>query len=154
MELLEDRSAFKCRASSTLNRSAEFAVANMFSSDDSCWNSEGNSEAGQWLLFDFLGKAVEVQRLQITFQGGFVGQDGLLEVKDSKEGDEKATIVLDEITRIEDNNDIQEWSIPAAKLSQCRGKFVKISFPSSTDFYGRVTIYKLALRGTWLQEEE
>jgi hypothetical protein len=142
-------STFKCKSSSVLNRAADFVASNMFVDDDSCWNSDGGGDGGQWLLFDFLGKTVEVKRVRIMFQGGFVGQDGVIEMKGSKNGEAETTIVMDEIKRIEDSNDVQQWDIPAAS-SPCKGKFAKILFPTSTDFYGRVTIYKLSLWGQYL----
>ena len=144
MEELTKEDIFKCKSSSVLNRSAEFRTQNIFLDDDSCWTSD-SSEKGQWLLFDFLGKEVIVRRLVIMFQGGFVGQDGIIEIKDSKDGEAVAAINMEEIKRIEDSNELQQWEIPE---SLCRkGKFVKICFDSSTDFYGRVTIYKLSLWG-------
>jgi hypothetical protein len=141
-------STFKCKSSSVLNKSADFLASNMFLDDDSCWNSDGGGEGGQWLLFDFLGRKVEVKRVCIMFQGGFVGQEGAIETKNSKNGEAETTIVMDEIRRIEDSNDLQQWDIPESSL--CNGSFIKISFPSSTDFYGRVTIYKLSLWGRYV----
>ena len=144
MELAEDSRAFKIRASSVLNKSSDFQAKNMFIDDDSCWNSDGGSgeNQGQWLLFDFLGKEVQLSTVSIMFQGGFVGQEGTIEFLDSREGDHKRTINMDEIQRIEDCNDLQTWGFEASAA-----KLIRINFPSSTDFYGRVTIYKLSLIG-------
>ena len=145
MELLTTPTFMKCRASSVLNRSADFQAKNMFVEDDSCWNSDGGCEQGQWLSFDYLGKTVVMRRLSIMFQGGFVGQDAIIEIKDCKDGEVGATINMDEIKRIEDSNELQQWDIPESLC--CKGKFIKISFPTSTDFYGRVTIYRLEMWG-------
>jgi hypothetical protein len=42
-------------------------------SDDNCWNSSQGSP--QFVLIDFQ-RPVKVKNVQISFQGGFVGQDG------------------------------------------------------------------------------
>lgn len=63
---------------------------------------------------------------------GFVGQD--CEVKCGGSLKEMDAV---EIIYPEDTNDCQEF------LIQCSGRCLSIMFPSSTDFYGRVTIYSL-----------
>ena len=148
MDLTEDTKGFKVRASSVLNRAADFQAKNMFVEDDTCWNSDADENNGQWLLFDFLGKVVRLKSVRIMFQGGFVGQEGTIEMKDSKEGEPKKTIVMDEIKRIEDSNDLQTWNIPDSDIN---AKFIRITFPTSTDFYGRVTIYKMCLIGDFVE---
>jgi hypothetical protein len=150
MELTADGTFFKVRASSVLNKSSDFQAKNMFVDDDSCWNSDGVSgeNQGQWLLFDFLGKIVQLDSVSIMFQGGFVGQEGTIDFLDSKVGEPRRTVNLDEVKRIEDSNDLQTWNIPPESEADARkAKFIRINFPTSTDFYGRVTIYKLCLIG-------
>lgn len=49
------------------------------------------------------------------------------------------------ITQAEDNNEMQCFPIDS---SSEHVQFLKISFPSSSDFYGRITIYKLEIYGT------
>jgi hypothetical protein len=78
------------------------------------------------------------------FQGGFVGTVGVIECGASKDALREACI-LDHIRPIEDSNDLQIWDLPAGVADGIR--FLKIRFPTSTDFYGRVTIYRLEIRG-------
>jgi hypothetical protein len=81
----------------------------------------------------------------MTFQGGFVGQDALVET-----GCLSSTSLQPLVTiyGLMDNNDRQSFS-----LAPCDGtaakpcRYMKISFPSSTDFYGRVTVYSLQVFG-------
>jgi len=85
MLLLSSDSTIGCkhRVSSTLNRLAEYASKHMFDGrDDTCWNSDQGSP--QYILFEFASRVV-VSRVRVMFQGGFVGQDAVVEVgeKDS-----------------------------------------------------------------------
>ena len=136
---------FKCKASSVLNGSAEYQVKNIFIDDDSCWNSEGNGNGtSQFLFFDFLNTSVKVHVVKVMFQGGFVGQEASLYIGKNKANMSKVH-TLDEIAIINDSNDLQEWIIPTHIITA--GQCFKIEFGSSTDFYGRVTIYRLELLG-------
>ncbi len=111
--------------------------------NDTCWNSDQGSP--QWILFDF-GELVSFSSVAFTFQGGFVGQEATIEV-----GEASATSLEPVLTiySILDNNNLQKFSlIPASESTARRGRYLKITFPSSTDFYGRVTIYGLQVYGT------
>lgn len=66
---------------------------------------------------------------------GFVGQD--CEVKCGESLKEMEPV---EIIYPEDINDCQEFPL------QCTGRCLSIIFPSSTDFYGRITIYSLQVK--------
>ena len=63
---------------------------------------------------------------------GFVGQDCIVKCGDTMKGMEEVETIYPD-----DTNDNQEFPI------QCSGRYLSIVFPSSTDFYGRVTIYSL-----------
>ena len=67
--------------------------------------------------------------------------------------------LLEDIKAIDDSNELQTWNIPLQSntdadtenvsmghLSSTR--FLRIVFPASTDFFGRVTIYKLKVYGS------
>ncbi|POM59427.1 hypothetical protein PHPALM_31852 [Phytophthora palmivora] len=73
------------------------------------------------------------------FQGGFVGQDVQVHVK-------KAGGVQWEHVEVDvdpqDSNDLQEFP---CKLQQVEA--IALTFQRSTDFYGRVVIYRLEVRG-------
>ena len=73
------------------------------------------------------------------FQGGFVGQNGTLEVGFTLETLQRAA----DLDCFEDSNDFQD----AVLEKPSTGRFLKINFNSSTDFYGRVTVYSLEVRG-------
>lgn len=148
----------KHRVSSTLNKSAEFSSKHMFDGNsDTCWNSAQGSP--QFIILDF-GRRVAVAELQIMFQGGFVGQDALVEVGGGDEEQQcpptsatqgaNSTPPLKEAAKIEvidDSNDLQKFSFSPNLV--CR--VLKLTFQSSTDFYGRVTIYKLIAMGSILE---
>jgi len=76
---------------------------------------------------------VAVSALALQFQGGFVGKECEVEV----EGNTK---VLDFYP--EDTNKMQTFYL-AEKLNSL--KKIRIVFNSSTDFYGRITLYRLDL---------
>jgi hypothetical protein len=132
---------FKLRTSSVLKRSVEFAGKNMVDGkEETCWNSDQGSP--QWILVEFPTK-VSLSRVRLMFQGGFVGQDGLIQV-----GEDDTETLRDVASLeggvIEDSNEMQTFDVAESGYT---GHCVRILFPSSTDFYGRVTIYALELWG-------
>ena len=71
------------------------------------------------------------------FQGGFVGNEGFIEIGTNSTQDMSK---LCNLQNIDDKNDIQNLYTSSDDIS-CR--YLKITFTSSTDFYGRITVYKL-----------
>ena len=149
---------FKCKVSSVLNRASDFQAKHMFSDNDYCWNSEGSEpgaggeareQKGQWLQLEFLEledqrATVDVTEIRIMFQGGFVGTEGVVQC--GKHKDElRQVCVLDHVQSIDDTNDWQVWKLPPGVADKV--KYLRISFPASTDFFGRVTIYRLGVYG-------
>jgi hypothetical protein len=145
---------FKLKVSSVLNRSVEFAGMNMFDrNEETCWNSEGQGADAPQSIFLDLGRKVKVQQLMLTFQGGFVGQDAVVAMGDSP-GTLAAVCLLGDI---DDCNDRQVFDVPAvaeiennsssSSSGANEGRYLKITFPRSTDFFGRVTIYDLDVLG-------
>lgn len=135
----------KHKVSSVLNRSSEFSSKHMFDGRlDTCWNSDQGSP--QFILMDF-GKDVTVTDLHIMFQGGFSGADAVVQVGTSLDALETLASCLE----IADSNDLQTFPLQMANGSSgtflLQGRYVQITFPSSTDFYGRVTIYQLEVDG-------
>ncbi|XP_019615318.1 PREDICTED: nuclear receptor 2C2-associated protein-like isoform X1 [Branchiostoma belcheri] len=128
----------KVRVSSVLNRDVkQFGKKFMFDGDEeTCWNSDQGSP--QWILVEF-SEEVCPQEIQLQFQGGFVGKDCRLEV--SSGGGELARF-MDFYP--EDVNSLQRFTVKEAPSV----KRLRIVFPSSTDFFGRVTVYKLEIMGT------
>lgn len=128
----------KVKAKSVLNKSSEYAAKHMFDDkEDTCWNSDQGCP--QHILIDF-EKPVHIEKIRIMFQGGFVGQDCLVEGS-LELGKLELLSTLDNIA---DNNDLQSFPIDSSKEI----RFFKLTFNSSTDFYGRITIYRLEAFGT------
>ncbi|OWZ08615.1 hypothetical protein PHMEG_00018812 [Phytophthora megakarya] len=138
MELVSEDTRTTCRASSTLDRNKQlYGAANMLSTDlSSCWNSAQGSPQQVQVLFHRL---VDISTVCIMFQGGFVGQDIQVHVK--KDGGGKWQ-QMDVDVDPKDSNDLQEFP---CNLQQVEA--IALTFQRSTDFYGRVVIYRLKVRG-------
>ncbi|XP_064609183.1 nuclear receptor 2C2-associated protein-like [Liolophura sinensis] len=122
--------------SSVLNRDTkQFGKKYLFDAEeDTCWNSDQGSP--QWIHVQF-PEAVTLQEMHIRFQGGFAGKECWIEV-------EGAENKVDPIKFYpEDSNSLQRFPFPENLC--CTS--VKIVFNTSTDFYGRVTVYQLNLLG-------
>ena len=139
---------YTCRVSSTLNRDTkQFGKKYLFDgNNETCWNSDQVNitvfklvfsiltlqGSPQWISLEF-ERPVSMSALALQFQGGFCGKDCEVEV----EGNTK---VLDFYP--EDANKVQTFHLPE-KLEAVRK--IRIIFNSSSDFYGRVTLYLLEL---------
>ena len=78
------------------------------------------------------------------FQGGFVGNEGYIEISNNSLVDFKK---LCDLQNIEDNNNLQILFSCDELTNNTVCRFIKITFTSSTDFYGRITVYKLDVEG-------
>jgi len=137
MDLLTAPGNFRHRVSSVLNGLAEYAGKNMFSDDvTTCWNSDQGTP--QYVLIEF-NKFVTVKCINITFQGGFVGQDSIFEVGDRLD----SMHIVAEVDDFDDSNDVKQVHI--SNGTPCR--YLRIIFRKSTDFFGRITIYNLKILG-------
>lgn len=143
MVSLSDDARTTCRASSTLDRNKQlYGSANMLSTDlSSCWNSAQGSPQQVQVLFH---RVVNISTLCIMFQGGFVGQDVEVHVKKARGSMQWEEVDVD--VDPEDSNDLQDF--PCA-LQQVEA--IALTFQRSTDFYGRVVIYRLEVRGAEAQ---
>jgi hypothetical protein len=103
---------------------------------DTCWNSDQGST--QSLTIDFEG-LVSVESIQIMFQGGFVGQDGIIAIGNDLQSFEE----IGAMPFIDDSNDLQTFPTAESKS----GRYMRVTFNGSTDFYGRVTIYNMQVIG-------
>lgn len=132
----------KAKASSVLNGNPrQFGPMRMFDgSDETCWNS-AQSENGQWLELTFKAPA-HLTAVAITFQGGFVGQDGEILVKSAPSDEWRSVAAF----AADDSNSEQVFTLPDSSAEGVTG--MRITFERSTDFYGRVTIYKLDILGS------
>ena len=133
----------KIKASSTLNRSSKYAPKFIFDGNtDTCWNSDQGLP--QYITINF-EKIIIPTSLSFTFNGGFVGNNVNIEI--SLDSINYITI-LDSIC-FDDTNDKQTIELPSNNHSDTiQGQYLKINFLSSTDFYGRITLYSLDIYGT------
>lgn len=82
---------------------------------------------------------IEISSFDIQFQGGFVGKDCYLEVLSPQNDD--ADTVLKHPFYPEDINNCQHFKLDHI----VKGKILRFVFNSSTDFFGRIVIYKLKI---------
>ncbi|KAJ0394188.1 hypothetical protein P43SY_003817 [Pythium insidiosum] len=136
--------ATTCRASSVLDRNKTlYGADHMLSTDaTTCWNSAQGSPQQVQIQFQ---RAVHVRRLDLMFQGGFVGQDVDLRVRRHEAAGEDTawTLVSDVDIDPEDSNALQ--SFECGQLNNVDA--LRLTFKRSTDFYGRVIIYRLGVLG-------
>ncbi|KAG0287444.1 Nuclear receptor 2C2-associated protein [Linnemannia gamsii] len=115
-------SGCRIKVSSVLNRETTL-YGKQFLTDDSeetCWNSEAGTP--QFIIIDFARK-VNIDTFQLMFQGGFVGK-------------------ICQVLHWTDSLDF-----PVAESERLTTSRVKIVFETSSDFFGRITIYKLDILG-------
>lgn len=126
---------FECRVSSVLNKDVRsYGKKHMFDDgSDTCWNSDAGTP--QWIVINF-HSAHTLREFALEFQGGFAGKHCHLEA-----GSGEKDVVLVQAFYPEDVNSLQTF-----KLSEPRtAKTFKFVFNESTDFFGRIIIYKLSL---------
>ncbi|KAF9216391.1 Nuclear receptor 2C2-associated protein [Podila verticillata] len=129
----------RLKVSSVLNRETTL-YGKQFLTDDSeetCWNSEAGTP--QFIVVDF-GRQVNIDTIQLMFQGGFVGKTCQVQ-----RWTDEGTFV--DMTRFypDDINPLQSFSV--AEADRHTSSRIKIIFESSTDFFGRITVYKLDILG-------
>lgn len=152
--------SFTDRVSSTLDKS----VGKKYLTDGSpetCWTSQQvqyysslgihrslthrySQGTPQYVQLTFAATVIP-RRIELTFQGGFVGTRTLVEVLPS--GEQKWRT----LTRIypEDVNRKQVFDCAAAEtdLMDAKVESVKLVFEESSDFFGRITVYDLQVLG-------
>ncbi|KAF2352912.1 Galactose-binding domain-like, partial [Trinorchestia longiramus] len=128
-----------CRVSSVLQRNVkEVGKQFMFDGDPStCWNSDQGSP--QWVTLRW-PQPVSLNSVTAQFQGGFCGsRETLVQV-----WKEEAKQWLDLCPwYLEDCGSEQKLQLPAATSTS----MLRLFFPSSTDFFGRIILYKLDVFG-------
>ena len=85
----------------------------------------------------------------MTFQGGFVGTTCTLEVPGQPDGGDKPAWRTWTQVFPEDVNRIQNFDLPAEGIDGGT-KSLKLVFEKSYDFFGRVTVYDIQLKGSVL----
>jgi len=122
---------FQCKVSSVLNRNVK-EYGKKFLTDgkeDTCWNSEQGRP--QWVSIAF-EEEQSVSEIRLMFQGGFAGKNCQLQIEENKQ-------TFDFFP--EDSNKLQTFCLP----QPLSGKIFRITFPESSDFFGRITLYQLSL---------
>ncbi|KAF9975500.1 Nuclear receptor 2C2-associated protein [Actinomortierella ambigua] len=128
----------RIKVSSVLNRETTLYGKQFLTdgSDETCWNSDSGTP--QFILVDF-GRSVLIDTIQLMFQGGFVGKSCLVQSWQPTTGD------WIDMARFypEDINPLQTFPIADASATTR----IKMVFEASTDFFGRITVYKLDVLG-------
>nr|XP_054506112.1 nuclear receptor 2C2-associated protein [Agelaius phoeniceus] len=124
------------RVSSVLNRDVKhFGKQHLFDgSEETCWNSDQGTS--QWVTLDF-PCPVKVSQLHIQFQGGFSSR--LCTLEGCRTGEE--LVKISELYP-QDSHAMQRFQVEETVLDKLR-----ITFGSSTDFFGRVVVYHLGVLG-------
>jgi hypothetical protein len=110
----------------------------------SCWNSEGNQGDTHWLSIDF-GRPVRIQQVKLMYQAGFAAESCLLQVLPT-DGSPSNWETAQEL-EFEDTYELQTESTTESDTNGLTTKAIKLVFQDFTDFYGRVTIYRLEIWG-------
>ncbi|NWX53543.1 NR2CA protein, partial [Promerops cafer] len=137
------------RVSSVLNRDVkQFGKQHLFDgSEETCWNSDQGTS--QWVTLDF-PRPVKVSQLHIQFQGGFSSRLCTLEgcrtgeelVKISELYPQDSHAMQISFPRLRTGRGVHRFQVQETELDK-----LKITFGSSTDFFGRIVVYHLGVLG-------
>uniref|UniRef100_A0A8D0AWS0 Nuclear receptor 2C2-associated protein n=1 Tax=Salvator merianae TaxID=96440 RepID=A0A8D0AWS0_SALMN len=112
-----------------------FGKNNMFDgNEETCWNSDQG--VTQWVTLEF-PHTVRVSQIRIQFQGGFASE--MCTVKGCRKGEELSHVAE---FHPEETSSLQSFSFKETQLDK-----MKIIFDNNTDFFGRLIIYQLDVRG-------
>ncbi|XP_004526348.2 nuclear receptor 2C2-associated protein [Ceratitis capitata] len=137
MKLLE-QVKFSCSVSSVQCKNIkQYGKQHMF---DSCPDTSWNSSEGlpQWIIIRFESPQA-VSKFLFQFQGGFVAKTLSIIIQT-----EAGQQISEETFYPEDVNSPQSFELQHPVKSK-EATIVKILFPSSTDFFGRIILYKLEI---------
>ena len=120
--------------------------------ESSCWNSDGDVDGNTAISFIVsFHRSVIVNEIRIQFQGGFVAEECALFLSHPSTPGKSSSIQWKELDETlmepEDSNEMQYFDLTEESENDRQCDSLKIEFKSSTDFYGRVTIYKLEVWG-------
>lgn len=142
-----------------------------------CWNSEGSPEGKttrNHFVVEFCHPVIPVE-LCIQFQAGFVAEEMTVFKRkerniidsdnDNTDNNDNVNewIQMDEAFEVDDDHEMQSFSLPVASVvvpkdvdgnggtkdvtKETTTTALKLVFDECTDFYGRITIYKLQVWG-------
>lgn len=146
MSSLLDASTTTIKVSSTLDR-ASHRKHLLDRNRDTCWASANGSP--QWVSFT-LPRLALLKAVAVTFQGGFVPTEVVICTSPSPASGEK--LKPKHVTTVypQDNNFRQMLKIDQVGEGARVEGIVKLEFPKSSDFFGRVVVYDLDLLGEWV----
>mmetsp|Transcript_12559 Transcript_12559/g.15270 ORF Transcript_12559/g.15270 Transcript_12559/m.15270 type:complete len:126 (-) Transcript_12559:231-608(-) len=114
------------------------------SDSSTLWNSDHQSSNKRQIYQINFNRTVDIRKLYIVFQGGFVGVDCELLLRKDEEA--KFQKLEDAYVEPDDTNELQEFIIPDSGTQPiCTA--LRLSFGKSTDFYGRIMIYRFEVWG-------
>ncbi|EGD72553.1 nuclear receptor 2C2-associated protein isoform 2 [Salpingoeca rosetta] len=136
--LLDLAGEAKLRVSSVLNGDGKQFGKKFLLDDreDTCWNSDQGSPQFVELKLD---APAQVTQLAIMFQGGFAGKNCVLEGK--VDGSNEYT----ELGRFYPDDVNHEQVFEGVNQENKKVHMLRLVFPESTDFFGRITIYTLKI---------
>ncbi|KAJ3180525.1 Nuclear receptor 2C2-associated protein [Geranomyces variabilis] len=149
------------RVSSTLNRDVRSYGKQFLTdgSDETCWNSDQGSPQHITIHFaDNDSAALAICELHLMFQGGFAGKECTLLGQsatattdagdDNNNNSDSAAAAWETLLDFYpvDANHLQVFAAPDAVQTKT-WKRLRVLFKTSTDFYGRITVYRLDVRG-------
>lgn len=106
---------------------------------------DGTQGLPQFIQLGFSGRVVP-KKLEITFQGGFVGRACTLytlKEEGTKDWQKFAVIYAEDVNRAQ----LFDLIPMAPDILEGGIKGLKLIFEESTDFFGRITVYDLKLDG-------
>jgi hypothetical protein len=116
-----------------------------------CWNSEGNpkGKVSSHLIIQF-GREVIPMELSLQFQAGFVAEElkvyRSVSPGETENNEEQPWIQIDDAYEVDDDHEVQSFPL-ADQGADVKASALKLVFDECTDFYGRVTVYKLQVWG-------
>ncbi|XP_017483811.1 PREDICTED: nuclear receptor 2C2-associated protein-like [Rhagoletis zephyria] len=129
---------FGCSVSSVQGKDVkQYGKHNMFDlKADTSWNS--SEGIPQWVVIRF-EEPQSISKFLIQFQGGFAAKAVSASVQ-ARNGE----LIVEETFYPEDVNSPQTFLLKAPVTKKEASK-MKLLFPSSTDFFGRIIVYKIEI---------
>ena len=142
------RPSIPCRASSVLQKNTKlYGPMNVLDLESTTsWNSEGTShqdEAHHWFKMDF-HRRVRPTECHLQFQAGFVAETCRIEVY---RDDDDEWVELTEV-ELEDVHETQSFALDLEQPCSA----LRWTFEDFTDFYGRIIVYQLQVKGSEAEE--
>ncbi|XP_049272626.1 nuclear receptor 2C2-associated protein [Rhipicephalus sanguineus] len=130
--------ATNVRVSSVLNRDVSNFGKNHLTDGrpDTCWNSDQGTP--QWICLDFSAPAAPSE-IHLQFQGGFAGKEVRVETASSSGVAACCDVFPEDSNALFKQKFSLELDTPVERM--------RIVFCSSTDMFGRIVLYHLAVYG-------